>query len=426
MTEAIFIVIFFLLSLLNLRLVRSVLYPPFIFSALWTVLLTLLLLSGDAFYPLSATSLFLQFLGILSFSAGGVLAMLNAGTAGRQASDRHETSSLVSLFITGGFVILLVALPFYLRFLTGVQNIAGLEDFWVAIRWQTSSNPEGQTSFGIFSYINAFATFLSLAALYEMDKSLKSRLKTVAVISVTLLFHILTVSRLGAMITIFGLVGLALIRPGKAPVKQIAVLALIFIMIFSIPAVLLGRGGSVDYSVAENVTGITESFQVYTLGGLVAFDNFVKDDSIVEIDWMTLRFFALVGNQMGAGIKLDSMVLEATATPSLTNVYTTFLPYYNDYGWPGIAFFSAVAGFITTWVFRSATREDHQFGVLYGLVFAALLLTSANEPFYTSISYWIQAFVFTFIFFKLPDIMTRQRTADISGSMNKPIIGQSG
>lgn len=159
---------------------------------------------------------------------------------------------------------------------------------------------------------------------------------------------------------------------------------------------------------------------------LVAFDSYVNDNSIVANDWLTLRFFALVGNQLGAGINLDSMVLEATATPSPTNVYTVFLAYYHDFGWPGIVFFSTVAGFITTWIFRSATREDHQFGVLYGLVFAALLVTSANELFYTSISYWIQAFVFTFIFFKLPDIMTRQRTADISGSMNKPIIGQAG
>ena len=43
-----------ILSFVNLRLAGSMTYPPFVFCAVWTGALALLLALGEMFYPVSA------------------------------------------------------------------------------------------------------------------------------------------------------------------------------------------------------------------------------------------------------------------------------------------------------------------------------------------------------------------------------------
>ena len=46
------------------------LYPPALLAATWTILLTLLLATGDAYYPISPSTMIVYLAGVAAFSAG--------------------------------------------------------------------------------------------------------------------------------------------------------------------------------------------------------------------------------------------------------------------------------------------------------------------------------------------------------------------
>ena len=70
------LIFFLLLVVLNYRAQRSVLYPPFIFCALWLFVLTVIRLDLLDFDPLHDNTLEIVAVGALSFSFGGLLAGL--------------------------------------------------------------------------------------------------------------------------------------------------------------------------------------------------------------------------------------------------------------------------------------------------------------------------------------------------------------
>ena len=400
----IFFVIFMAtLTVFNFMVTRSIYYPATFFTALWTVYLSALFLSGDFFYSISDMTCAIYSLGVFMFSSGSLLVFFiyqKKPATELPVSKRDTTFANRCLDI--GLVVLLLAFPFYWRHLQQLGTIMDIEDFWISLRAQTSSGDKSAEGFGIFAYLAALSTFLSWAAYYENNGTLYKRFRAYSIISVSLAYHVITVSRLGAMITVFGLIGITVVRNGRIRLKSLLLGITIFVLIFSAPALILNKGGSLDSSISENIVSISESFQLYALGGLVAFDDVVNHPDNIESNWYSLRFFTTIANSLGANYDLPPSTLEYTLTPLPTNVYTIYFPYYEDYGLIGIVIIMFIMGALTTFVFIWALNGGPQAGVLYGLIFASLILTSVSEPFLTTISYWIQAIAFTYFIYKLP------------------------
>lgn len=399
------------LAALNYSVSRAVGYPPVIFAILWTVLLSGIFLSGDFFYPISEVTLALYSLGAFMFSVGGLLVYsIYQNRPATDLPDNPRNTSYTNRIFDISLIVLLISFPFYWRHLQQLGTALDIEDFWIGLRVQTSSGDESEAGFGIYAYLAAFSTFISLAAYYENDGTRYQRLRAYALILVSLTYHVLTASRLAAMITVFGVIGVTLVRHGGIRVRSLIIGLLIFVLIFTVPAVLLGKGGSRDNNISENASSLTESLKIYSLGGLVAMNDVVIHPENVESNWRSLRFFTTVANSMGANYDLPTSNLDYTLTPQPTNVYTIYFPYFQDYGWFGTAVILFILGSFTTWVYILAINGDPQASVLYGLIFAVLLLSGASEPFLTSISYWIQAFIFTFLMFKLPILWKRDKS----------------
>ncbi|MBK5225501.1 MAG: oligosaccharide repeat unit polymerase [Thermoleophilia bacterium] len=391
------------LAAFNFKVTRILYYPPTFFAALWAALLFALFISGDFFYPISDLTLVLYSLGVFMFSMGGLLVFsLYPNRPRTNMSGNPRDISFTNRFLDLGLLVLLLAFPFYWRYLQQIGAASGFEDFWIGLRTQTGSGEQGNMGFGIYAYLTAFSTFISLAAYYVNDGTLYQRFRAYALIAVSLTYHVLTVSRLGAMITIFGIVGVTLVRYGRIRIRSLIVGIIIFVLIFSVPALLLNKGGSRETDISENVVSLTENFKVYVLGGLVAMDEVVIHPESIESNWRSLRFFITIANRLGSNFDLGSSNLDFTLTPLPTNVYTIYFPYFQDYGWAGTAFIMFILGAFTTRVYILAINGDPQAAVLFGLIFGSLILSCASDLFMISISYWIQAYVFTFLLFKLP------------------------
>ncbi len=200
------------LAAINRRIAGSWLYPPALYSAYWSGLLFALYASGDAFYPISLTTVMLLFLGKLAFSLGGLLVLFSLGRRSwsRQPDPDRRRKIIVRHVLDTGLLLLLAALPFYWALLQNASEKSGLDDFWLGVAHQTVVVTEGK-EFGIFARVKCYSTLLALIGLNEFDGK-RQRWRPVALILVSMIYLVLSMGRFEAVTLIFGLLGVHWIR----------------------------------------------------------------------------------------------------------------------------------------------------------------------------------------------------------------------
>jgi oligosaccharide repeat unit polymerase len=395
------------LGCLNLCIRRSLFYPPVLFCIWWSFLLLVVACSGDSFYPLSLKTLGVFVLGALSFTAGGSARILFHRPSFQLYVVTGTQQQIANRFLTLGIIALVAAFPFYWMRLQELRAASFFNDFWRGVRQQTSSGFSDQGGFGFYAYVMGVATFLSLIAVYNSDGSGKARLRSLVVIALTLAYHFLTAARMGAMTTLLGLMTVSRIRSGKVNWRLWAVGALCLIFVFTVPAILLHKGGDPSKSVIENFDGVLSSLQVYLVGGVVAFDQIVDDPSVVP-SWLSFRFFLAAAHAIGFNVTVPNVVLPFTATPALTNVYTIYGSYFSDFGWLGVAVLLFLLGYLLTMLYQSASRQRPESVVLFGIAVSYLLMSAATDGFLISMSYWLQALLSTLVIYHWPFASRRQ------------------
>jgi hypothetical protein len=119
----------------------------------------------------------------------------------------------------------------------------------------------------------------------------------------------------------------------------------------------------------------------------------------------TLRFYALIANAFGGEFQIPSLVQGYARTPEPTNVYTMFMPYYADFGWLGVAVTTGLLGFTSSCIYARARRGTPVFVILYGFLFGSIVLSLANDTFFTATSYWLQILIYAFLLYRAPIIL---------------------
>ncbi|HHV61378.1 MAG TPA: oligosaccharide repeat unit polymerase [Firmicutes bacterium] len=396
----VFAIMLAMLACINACIARSFLYPPAVFAALWSGLLFALAVSGDVFYTISPETMLVYLLGATAFSMGGFIALV----LWRDRSDPRPILSpsrraFVRRMLGIGLILLTLAFPFYWHRLQRLSAESDFTNFWVGVRYQIAYG-EG---LGVFGYLIALARFLALIAFYENDGSRTGRTLTFAIIVLAFIYDLLTVARVGLYALIFGLIGISWMRSRRVTLKPLLAGIAAFLPAFAGAAVVLGKGGNVNATVTENLAGVLRSLQVYALGGLVAFDKVVRDPwSFQGPRITTLRFFFAVANALGAHFDLPRVIPQYTMTPAPTNVYTIYFSYFLDYGWVGVGIIMFILGNITARLYQAAARGNPQAVILYGVMFWSLMVSCAAEGFFISLSYWIQAVLYTFLLYHWP------------------------
>lgn len=396
-----FLIIHIFLVAINYHISRSWLYPPVVFTALWSFLLGCLILSGDFFYRISASTLLIFLLGSLAFSAGGLLSLaLKTRSRAVVASESKWTCRVLD----ASLLLLVISLPFYIERLRHLSAMSGVSDFWIGLRIQTSTGFR-DNGFGVFSYVIMLGNLASLAAMAQLFKSGYSKRKTCALIFITLSYGVLSAGRTGTIMLLFALsCVLALSRKFKP--RNILLMAVTVVILFVLPAILLGKGVSKNKDFSENVVGMRENMQLYLLGGLVAFDQSTSGAGQTVSGGKTLIFFRRLFYALGFSESDPSIIYGYSYTPRLTNLYTVYFPYYTDFGLAGVVVIMCSLGAALTFAYRLATAGYPMFVMLYSLGFSMLMLTSAGDWFLTSLSVWIQAVAFSVILYKVPPLVS--------------------
>ncbi|MGC8979108.1 O-antigen polymerase [Caldisericum sp.] len=402
----IFSIMLFLLAVFNYGIAKTILYPPVIFSSFWAALLFILALLGNMFYSVSHSALFIYLMGALAFSGGAIIPlMMKIIKKPRSCNLKTIKNKYSDVIINIGLIASVFVFPYYCYELYRIASSSGFSNLWIGLRYEIVY---GGASIGWLAYFVAFVRFLAVFSYIESENVKPKRIRSYILIVLSLLYNLLSMARTGAVVLIFMLLGVKLILERKISFKSILILVIIVFIVFAVPAVLLGKGGIIGNTLLENVKGVLKSLMVYLLGGVVAFDNVVKNPGLfTDSRIATFRFFLAFLNRIGIGhYDLPKFVSTVTYTPSPTNVYTIYYPYFLDYGYVGIFIFPFIIGFFSSIVFVNAYFKRGKISTfLYGMVIAALLVSNFDEAFFTTLSYWLQAGIFLFFVYKLPKLV---------------------
>ena len=404
-----------LLFIVNQRLHASYLHPACLFSGMWFALLTGLILAGDAFNPISGVTVLIYLSGALSFTLGGRLVTRSAVRRPRLPQPAFEVKR-IGRMIDAGICILLALLPFYWSRLSMIAEISAHHVFLTGVRAAMVENQKD--SFGVFTYVLSAGMLLSLIAAAVDDGSWWARIRTVAIIAITLGYYAVTGSRLGSEVTLIGVAAVGCLRSNRLYVGRLLLAGSLLLVIFTVPAIILNKGGDSRLSISDNAGGVAGSMRMYLLSGLVAFDQVVTGSAPYMRPEYSLRPFYRAAQVLDSTIEVPPQNLPFTQVPESGNIYSIYCGYYLGFGSPGICIAMLIIGIALAWIYERARAGSSQATVFYGLGVSFILISGAADPFLSGMSFNIQAVLFVYMVFLVARLAPRHQ------KLGRPRVGR--
>ena len=176
--------------------------------------------------------------------------------------------------------------------------------------------------------------------------------------------------------------------------RSIAVFGVILILVFYVFN-LARAGEDSDYQKEET---LLDFFAMYVLSPPVAFCQLMPE-VIPQFGTNTFETIYLFLERLGIpDIVVKNKLQEFVWVPIPTNVYTIFQPFYIDFGYKGIAFFAAIYGCVSGWLYRLYKQGNSTACCLYAYGVYVLVLQFYQENVFYSMVFVLQFVFFVFLF----------------------------
>jgi oligosaccharide repeat unit polymerase len=398
---------FLLLTALNYRAQRSVLYPPFLFCAMWFLDLAVLRCQFIEVDLVHDNTLLILGAAATLFSAGGLLAGLTPHELLRihlfPVSTSRHPRFLRKLLVA----ILLCGLPilFYQVFQLA-QGVGGWAGFLMQARQaQVDAAMSGQEihSF-VLDYFLTIAIFASL--LFATEKTDR---QFWIVTGIAFMACILSTGRTSLLLLISGLSAVRLQRSRKETLMDAARLlrwpiALFIAMYVGLIFINKNTEGLVG-GTAEIATYYVVS---YIVGPLAAFDAVVqRPGDFIAASSHTFEFplkaaAALHLTDYTPPPKFDSFVM----VPFPTNVYTVFKYYFLELGLAGTLTLMLVIGLLHSLLYLKARQGGRLSMYLFAFSLYSVFMVIFDDAYYTLGTY-LRAFAFGLLYFAVGSVRLR-------------------
>jgi oligosaccharide repeat unit polymerase len=395
-------------SMVTYRYGRSALFPPALLSIVWLLTLLTIWLCGDLYFPLGATTNVIVLTGVLAFSLGGSCAIVVPLWKGRRLEDvpRSRRRQIDGWLDVAGILAVLNIPISYLFFRTLSQSIAPRESLWRQIRIASNkANISGQSSLSIETVILPFLTIMAMIAVREYAATGQRRWRLLVLVVLAGGYQLLNGARSEVLLLLVSSVVILWLKRGAAPSRLLGYMAVAFFLVFAAGQISMGKyGAGSNSSLTENIPRVAEGFGTYWLGGIIAFDQ-NRQNPELRYGWSLGKFAARIANRFGANFPERDRNLEYTriSPTQITNVYTAFLPYYMDHGgfWGSIGFM-ALAGFLSTYVYRCAINGNCWAVFTLGAFIYATMMTIFSEEYFAQITFWLKAGCFSTLVYFMP------------------------
>ena len=164
--------------------------------------------------------------------------------------------------------------------------------------------------------------------------------------------------------------------------------------------------GSAMGKADEAATGALSDLVLYIFSPIPALSAYLDQHpaQLIGGTWgtETFRFITAVMASIDLSEKPPSLLQDFIPVPHLTNLYTAYFHYLNDFGWAGVIVIPSLLGFLHGGLFQWATanRDDDFAFFILSVSYLPLVQTMFQETHFTSMSSWL-----SFIFIGL--LMTR-------------------
>lgn len=403
------VLIVFLLALVfaNYRFRRSVLYPPFLFCAMWLFDACLYRLGLIDIDPLHATTLYLIGAGAALYSLGGLSAFLvpkklilvHISLIGPPKIAGKWLRNLIILALA---VCVLLALRELFALASETGGMGGIF-FAVARNAIVENINEGDNANHLYTYVWGW-TILA-AALFYSEAVLGFSWITAAL---AFFCCVLSGARGGFLFLFSSLTCIYLVRSRRESFVQAMRFARWPILAFFLLFVSLLFVDKTSQSNATAVSFAGQHLVEYIIGPTAALDQVLQHPSdYAGLPDHTFRFFLRAGSSLGLISYSPPPALDRFVfVPFGTNVYTVYKFFVTDFGAVAALVCMGVLGFLHSLLFRKAHTQSvlglylfsitvfpvlmvifddvcSQFGLYFEAVaFAAIYLTLKSIPWY--------------------------------------------
>jgi oligosaccharide repeat unit polymerase len=385
-----------LLTAINYKFAgKALLYPALVFSAVWTLDLTLLAVSGNLFYPVLPETLVIFLCGVLAFSVGCWLAVFPAATPPVRSIEFQASSNRI---ITVLLSIVLIIAPFYYHWLSNLVGEGGNSPFLLLVRSATQEMMGTSAAFTFFGTVAELSRIVAMMAFWEREKFPR---RSVLAITVALVMTGATGQKSGPLMLVISLICIDWIRTRRLKWKLLATMALIMIGVATMVEFYVHLGGE---SFSANLGALFRQFILYGSGGLVGFDRIVRQPNVIPqfnpIYVTILRVIRRLGGQADIPEVADFVNIGPGGFQD--NVYTMFWSYL-DFGYFGMLITIAVLGFITTLIYKRALAKSHMFMFLYATLVFSVVFSIFTEFFVSMIYYLLKICLVSWLVYRLPE-----------------------
>jgi oligosaccharide repeat unit polymerase len=383
-----------LLTLTSWSVGRSILFPPVLYCAIWSLTLGGLLLCGPRFLPISEYACLIYFVGAASFVAGGVIFL---GCCGRGAEENaiRQTPPAARAVLDATLFVLIVLYPYFLHLAVELAGTSNPIAMLAYIRTISVEN-EAASPFGPLANLTVLAPLVAFAMAYESDGSFSRRMRAVLALVAALAYSALTGTKGGALLLVV-VFFVTQIRTRRIRVKSAVVAVALVVGFFSAGLLAINMGGQTQKDTGLVAREIGADLLNYWLSSPVAFSKIAeKPDSLPSSESIG-RFFLQTGNSLGMRNSIPSINSEYTAVEAdgeNSNTYTIYFSYFKDYGWIGTVLLLAGLGAFLSWSWRWAMTGGPVAVILYANFCTAVLQSIYSENFFLTINFYLKAIAF--------------------------------
>lgn len=346
---------------------------------IWLSIMTLSKVEEGLLYPIGPKFLNCLITWIPAFCISSLITYYLLPQKGTEAGKliEHKISYHLFDFL---LVLTMIGTPLYLYQILKVVSMFDTTDMLYNLRLLAVSQ---DYNFGIVRYTYILNQALYVIAIWLYPRIPKWKIFLILIAYLMGQFALMEKSGVFLLIlsTMFVLYEKKIIRMKTIGLTFLCIVLLFFIINFS-------KEIKSDET-AESMTFI-DFIGVYILSPAVAFE-YIYQDLSNQFGAHIFAYFYNILNNLG----IDKFVVyerlqEWVMVPLPTNVYTIFMPIYQDFGYLGIAYFGVMYGAFFSWVYRVFMNGSLAAACIYAFCANILFVQFYHENFLVSIATFVQ------------------------------------
>lgn len=360
---------------------------------IWLAIVVLFQLSGDLLYPLqdrfyTCVIIWVALMSVTSIITYYAFPAKSGFQQPQGTTPIQQDLNINNFFFTVFFVISMVCTPLYLYNIYKIISMFGSEELFFNLRVLANEGEKSMVQ-TILTYVGAINQALFVICIWRYPKG--NKLILTAVILANLMCSIAIMEK-GVLFFMLFVTLFVLYEKRRIKISSIAFWSIVLLLVFYGINVL-----RTPENAAKEPTFV-DFFNVYILSPSVAFER-AQEKLTEQFGSRSFAFIYALITRLGLGnFVVEPKLQEFVYVPIPTNVYTIFQPFFQDFGYKGVAFFATVYGTFTGWLYRQCNNGGAISKCVYAYVIEILILQFYQENLILSMSMMIQyCFVFFFV-----------------------------